>query len=928
MKGGELVKIFMLCMFLASAFAHTGVLHKWSDVSPGLTQTYNVLYADECIDEKLRGDDLSSWCEYKTNDASITVAFTWDGFLGDWQDVKGIRAGCSGTGSGWHNGVWAWNYRTSSWTDLGPCGSEGENYWDLSSDYFNPSTKQVKLWCSAQGGSDGAGDIAELFVDSINYNYNWFPTAVPQLPDPLFTHSNLVLKKGFDDRDGDLEGNSSLLWFLNDELVAENITEIDINLSIGDLVRVEYTPCDSFGQCGKTYAINATVKDYPPALIYVTNISKARGGAEGIWYVELEDLDFGQNLSAFCYIDNLSICSASGESGGNFSFNCSSELPKDTANHTFYCLVDDGLNTIKIQDDFETDVTPPTVGWLSVENYSNLTGDNPLIHTNSTGASFMRFACSEDGLNSSDWANYSTSYDGFRFSTVPNCGQGDGWRAVFVEFMDDVGNIQENHASATVFVDLTPPNTTDSYDGLIHPPGYNITIYENDSHDGNVTTTYCIDSNGSCTPDAPVNDGENITFLTRGDNYLIYLSKDSVGNEQLVQKVVRINLIPTYDARIKPDKPNTLTGLDCEVTNVSNEEGQETKPSFSWFKNGVLLDENSSTLAAGSFVRGDNITCGLVLNDGLENGEQVNATVEIGNAPPQLNLAIKETHSIVCDYTAVDPDNDGLDVSQYWLKNDRYFSNSTIVHDEEMSPGDIFTCKVNASDGFTWVTSQASYAVASPQPHNPSGGGYGGGSSSPVVVEGTSKVVDTNTTTEFNTTHSLDNNSEITPVRTTTNELIPEPIPDSVDDAEPNYTSNASAEDHNNIETGLLTGRSVFVPAFAVFVALLLVVVLRARPLMTKSKSFDFLNLKERWAEFPASEVEQEQLVLEVARRIQDRYGSFHGAGVYRVLEQVYGEQVSGRRIDVEKQVNHFLRRNPDVKFYERAGRKKLYRFD
>ena len=68
-------------------------------------------------------------------------------------------------------------------------------------------------------------------------------------------------------------------------------------------------------------------------------------------------------------------------------------------------------------------------------------------------------------------------------------------------------------------------------------------------------------------------------------------------------------------------------------------------------------------------------------------------------------------------------------------------------------------------------------------------------------------------------------------------------------------------------------------------------------------------------------------MVFEIAKRLQKSYGSFHGAGIYRTLEKLYGDQVSRDRINVEKQVNQFLKNNPDVVLWKCAGRKRLYKF-
>ena len=82
----------------------------------------------------------------------------------------------------------------------------------------------------------------------------------------------------------------------------------------------------------------------------------------------------------------------------------------------------------------------------------------------SDGAALMRFACREEDIPASEWFYYSENFSSFDITTGPGCNQSEGWKTVFVEFMDDVGNIQLNHVNASVFLDLTPPRTFTSND--------------------------------------------------------------------------------------------------------------------------------------------------------------------------------------------------------------------------------------------------------------------------------------------------------------------------------------------------------------------------------------------------------------------------------------------------------------------------------
>lgn len=90
-----------------------------------------------------------------------------------------------------------------------------------------------------------------------------------------------------------------------------------------------------------------------------------------------------------------------------------------------------------------TDTTPPSIGYILVNDLAGYTSDNtPLIDVSSDSADFMRFALEEADLPNSSWVNYADLYDGVDISIY-----GDGSVTIWVEFKDIAGNIQSTHAS-------------------------------------------------------------------------------------------------------------------------------------------------------------------------------------------------------------------------------------------------------------------------------------------------------------------------------------------------------------------------------------------------------------------------------------------------------------------------------------------------
>jgi hypothetical protein len=95
------------------------------------------------------------------------------------------------------------------------------------------------------------------------------------------------------------------------------------------------------------------------------------------------------------------------------------------------------------------DTQPPSPGSIMLAGGASSTNDpTPCFQINSNGASQMRLALSETGLASALWVEYAAQYDEFDISIG-----GNGNKTIWIEFKDQAGNIQTQHASITICYD-------------------------------------------------------------------------------------------------------------------------------------------------------------------------------------------------------------------------------------------------------------------------------------------------------------------------------------------------------------------------------------------------------------------------------------------------------------------------------------------
>jgi hypothetical protein len=241
-------------------------------------------------------------------------------------------------------------------------------------------------------------------------------------------------------------------------------------------------------------------------------------------------------------------------------------------NETIYCRVYDGMaySSNAPNATYTIDSSAPTLSIISVAgdlspSYFDTTNDGVTL-VNISGESGM--SCRWDSsdttyslMNPSHSCAISGVYALCNFTDVST----QNLTNRYISCQDSLTNENNatNNLDVTFTLDYTAPTTTDDSVTSFQAPSYIVTISESDNVATSltITTYYCTDVIGTCTPSTLIDNGGTVTFTSsnRGINYLRYYSVDSAGNTQATQnKTININRYPNLTSAT--DNSTTIKG--------------------------------------------------------------------------------------------------------------------------------------------------------------------------------------------------------------------------------------------------------------------------------------------------------------------------------------------------------------------------------
>jgi uncharacterized protein DUF1566/carboxypeptidase family protein/PKD domain-containing protein/thrombospondin type 3 repeat protein len=221
-----------------------------------------------------------------------------------------------------------------------------------------------------------------------------------------------------------------------------------------------------------------------------------------------------------------------------------------------------GNESIPTADGTIFDTTPPAIGSILIdyefcvncggqEEIGYTSDPTPAIFSTGTASDFMRYEVSdtEPSPFSSGWNPYSSTY---HFSDI-SIG-GEGMKTVWAEFKDRLDNIQAVHASASIYYDPTPPNSTITFLPSFAAGGTIPITWSADDGNGSgvaLTTLYYKREYSSPWDSLSLTGTVNTFNFTNlsGDGfyYLAIVSEDNLGNRESVPPIIA-------DPEILPDR--------------------------------------------------------------------------------------------------------------------------------------------------------------------------------------------------------------------------------------------------------------------------------------------------------------------------------------------------------------------------------------
>jgi hypothetical protein len=312
-------------------------------------------------------------------------------------------------------------------------------------------------------------------------------------------------------------------------------------------------------------------------------------------YISPSGIDDPQTDSLYYYCSESSIPNGSNNicSGNNVTtysypystMNCSFTTATNDASHTIYCRVYDGIYYSAVKNTTYTiDSTPPTLSTVSVAGdtaspyYDNV--NDGWTNTTVSGETGMscRWEDQDHGYSSMPGdAAHTCSVSGNQATCSPQNLIQSLTTNIYVSCKDSLENENNatNNLDISVVIDWTAPTTTDNSSTTIVVPPYIVNITESDNLYGtaSITTKYCTDTVGTCTPNTEIDHGGTVTFTSsnRGQNFFRYNSSDPAGNIQTIQnKTININRLPTFTSAT--DNAETIKGgTTVTISTVSSD---------------------------------------------------------------------------------------------------------------------------------------------------------------------------------------------------------------------------------------------------------------------------------------------------------------------------------------------------------------------
>ncbi len=366
---------------------------------------------------------------------------------------------------------------------------------------------------------------------------------------------------------------------------------------------------------------------------------------------------------------------------------------------------------------FAVDTARPSGGNITIEGGNTYTtreiiNINVSLNNSNKPPDYMQFSCNNQ--NWTDWVKFSETYSNFNITDSNfGCNSGDGNKTIYMKSIDLAGNLRNssNYTSDSIILDREAPNTTDNSSSKWTNKNQTIELNCSDNGIGCNTTSYCVDTSGTCEPTDVYNNTNKIKIgCNEGEvckNYTVYRSNDTLGN--LEDKKT--------SNQIKIDKkaPNTTDNSSSKWTNKNQTIELTCSDEGSGCNSTYYCIANKSKTCDPTEVYNDttkiNITCeeGEICEkyisyyslDNAGNNETVknSSLIRIDKKPPEVNIN-SPTSGFVNENILVNTtitDNQTVDQVYYNLSNSTWSDSSNLSQSGSYWLGNLDT--ISISDG-------------------------------------------------------------------------------------------------------------------------------------------------------------------------------------------------------------------------------------
>lgn len=241
-----------------------------------------------------------------------------------------------------------------------------------------------------------------------------------------------------------------------------------------------------------------------------------------------------------------------------------------------------------------------------------------------------------------------------------------------------------------------------------------------DADGDTVTYTYDWFKNGAPSPFSSTGI-MSWSFTTKGETWSVQVTPyDLVGaGPSASANTTILNSLPVLNSvTLTPNPANTTTTVYCLAAGLSDLDNEPVDLTYEWRVNGTIAGSNADSLDSSEFIRGDEVTCTVVPNDGEADGSPVtSSTLVISNAPPTApevefeppNPTTNDELVCVIVTDSVDPDGDAVTYDMAFDDSGTpyvpsQFGGTYLLGDTvpsvELDQGDTWTCTVTPNDTF------------------------------------------------------------------------------------------------------------------------------------------------------------------------------------------------------------------------------------